>query len=843
MILHLMIFLLDLLIVSSASDSIINRRILHQPLFPSSSSPPPVLPPPPPPPDSSGGYSPDQPFFPEVPNGQSQTPAPPAPATTNGSEPITRATQPTNPTKKIAIVVSVGIVTLGMLCALSFYMYRHKRRKKHPVFEGRKSVGGEGNYSHSNGLVAGDSTAAPPSSFLYIGTVDHSNQSRPEIYSLPDGSPYHEPNPAKKSDRYRPSPDLQPLPPLSRGGRPSPPASNSTALYSSEDDEGSHDMAFYTPHGSIASTDDGFSTPVVSRQSSSNSKSKRTSRRSRLPPSSSPHDVIKHAIIPSIKAAPPPPRPPPLENKNEHTLPRRPKFGAPPPPPNLALLQSISNQSEHRPPTPPPPPPPPQLDSVAPKVRSTWTSFIPPPSQSPVSRTEKAKTSKEASSSRRAISDDTEGLKPKLKPLHWDKVRATSDRATVWDQLKSSSFELNEDRMESLFGSNSGNHEATKRSALPPVEQQYRILDPKKSQNIAILLRALNVTRDEVSEALLDGNPDTLGAELLETLAKMAPTKEEEIKLKGYKGDSSKLGSAERFLKAILDVPFAFKRVEAMQYRANFDSEVNYLRKSFRTLEDASRELRNSRLFLKLLEAVLTTGNRMNVGTNRGGAQSFKLDTLLKLVDIKGVDRKTTLLHFVVQEITRSEGNTESSSLANQATSKAKEEEFRRQGLQVVSGLSREIPNVKLAAGMDSDVLHNYVTKLEAGLEQLRTVVELEGKSGTEGRFFETMKVFVGRAEEEIRRVKEDERRALTLVREVTEYIHGDAGKEEAHPLRIFVIVRDFLLTLDSVCKDAVTMKERPVMGAARLSHAPLAVHNRYKITRNDTSSEESSSP
>jgi hypothetical protein len=31
--------------------------------------------------------------------------------------------------------------------------------------------------------------------------------------------------------------------------------------------------------------------------------------------------------------------------------------------------------------------------------------------------------------------------KPKLKALHWDKVRATSDRATVWDQLKSSSFQ------------------------------------------------------------------------------------------------------------------------------------------------------------------------------------------------------------------------------------------------------------------------------------------------------------------------------------------------------------------------------------------------------------------
>jgi hypothetical protein len=81
------------------------------------------------------------------------------------------------------------------------------------------------------------------------------------------------------------------------------------------------------------------------------------------------------------------------------------------------------------------------------------------------------------------------------------------------------------------------------------------------------------------------GNPEGLGSELLETLVKMAPTKEEEIKLRDYNGDTSKLGSAERFLKAVLDIPFAFKRVEAMLYRANFDTEVKYLRKSFQTLE------------------------------------------------------------------------------------------------------------------------------------------------------------------------------------------------------------------------------------------------------------------
>lgn len=71
----------------------------------------------------------------------------------------------------------------------------------------------------------------------------------------------------------------------------------------------------------------------------------------------------------------------------------------------------------------------------------------------------------------------------------------------------------------------------------------------------------------------------------METLVKMAPTKEEELKLRNFTGDLSKLGSAERFLKAVLDIPFSFKRVDVMLYRANFESEINYLRKSFETLE------------------------------------------------------------------------------------------------------------------------------------------------------------------------------------------------------------------------------------------------------------------
>ncbi|KAG4949527.1 hypothetical protein JHK82_042739 [Glycine max] len=66
----------------------------------------------------------------------------------------------------------------------------------------------------------------------------------------------------------------------------------------------------------------------------------------------------------------------------------------------------------------------------------------------------------------------------------------------------------------------------------------------------------------------------------------MAPTKEEESKLKEFQDESPfKLGLAEKFLKVVLDIPFAFKRVDAMLYIAKFDSELEYLKKSFETLE------------------------------------------------------------------------------------------------------------------------------------------------------------------------------------------------------------------------------------------------------------------
>lgn len=308
-------------------------------------------------------------------------------------------------------------------------------------------------------------------------------------------------------------------------------------------------------------------------------------------------------------------------------------------------------------------------------------------------------------------------------------------------------------------------------------------------------------------------------------MIRWTPSSDEELRLRLYTGELTQLGPAEQFLRTIIDIPYLYQRLDVLLFMSSLPEEAANAEQSFKTLEVACHELRNSRLFKKLLEAVLKTGNRMNDGTFRGGAQAFKLDTLLKLSDVKGVDGKTTLLHFVVQEIIRSEGvravraakEQNNSSISSVTSDDLTEdvsddtEHYKQLGLGVVSSLGDDLQNVRKAAILDADALTISVASLGHKLVKANEFLNTGMKSLDEDSgFHRKLGEFIEQSQVRVTQLLEEEKKLRALVRTTVDYFHGSTGKDEG--LRLFVVVRDFLGILDKVCRE---VKEAAAKAAA----------------------------
>lgn len=111
------------------------------------------------------------------------------------------------------------------------------------------------------------------------------------------------------------------------------------------------------------------------------------------------------------------------------------------------MIRSVSNRyvPKRLPPPPPPMPPPRYWEApAAPRLSGEPNSGPPvlvPPTRPVVLQNLAPMSGTEQPQSNGSLERHEETPRPKLKPLHWDKVRASSDRAMVWDQLKSSSFQ------------------------------------------------------------------------------------------------------------------------------------------------------------------------------------------------------------------------------------------------------------------------------------------------------------------------------------------------------------------------------------------------------------------
>ncbi|URD91711.1 C2 domain of PTEN tumor-suppressor protein [Musa troglodytarum] len=403
------------------------------------------------------------------------------------------------------------------------------------------------------------------------------------------------------------------------------------------------------------------------------------------PPSAPSPPPPPTAVAATTSSISPPPPPSPL-------LPP-----PPPPPPKLASQRSISILP------PPPPPPPPQpstvptssvmstsplLPSMQPPAsvlassvpsnksnkiptaasQSSSTHSVPPPPNptiSPlnsVSSSIKGRSLTHSRSPRSLYTSQSSSRRMSLKPLHWSKVtRAMSGSLWAETQISdglSKTPEIDMSELESLFsaqlpnsGSSSVAEKSKRRSSLGGRSDKVHLIALRRANNCEIMLTKVTVPIPDLMSSVLALDESILDADQVDNLIKFCPTKEEMELLQGYKGDKESLGKCEQFFLELMKVPRVDCKLRVFSFKLQFSSQVADLRSNLNTINSVSEEIRSSVKLKKIMQTILSLGNALNQGTARGSAIGFRLDSLLKLSDIRARNNKMTLMHYLCKVI------------------------------------------------------------------------------------------------------------------------------------------------------------------------------------------------
>ena len=117
-----------------------------------------------------------------------------------------------------------------------------------------------------------------------------------------------------------------------------------------------------------------------------------------------------------------------------------------------------------------------------------------------------------------------------------------------------------------------------------------------------------------------------------------------------YTGEVTNLDKPELMLRQLADIPRLEKRLRVMMFKAQLEVDMDGVLMQ-RCSSSRPRAAIKSCEELHALMQIVLNGNALNAGTSKGNAVGYKLSTLLKIAELKAADKKTTLLHYVVEVV------------------------------------------------------------------------------------------------------------------------------------------------------------------------------------------------
>ncbi|KAJ6236902.1 protein diaphanous [Anaeramoeba flamelloides] len=241
-----------------------------------------------------------------------------------------------------------------------------------------------------------------------------------------------------------------------------------------------------------------------------------------------------------------------------------------------------------------------------------------------------------------------------LKALHWQKIKDTQSKETLWKDLDDEKVEIDIDDFLEKFQvkkrviGKKNNTDSTKPETVSVKKEVIRLVDPKKFSNLELILPSFRLTYEEIKNAIFSLDERILSEQRIRTLEKYLPDNNEINQLNSFDGDKELLGDCEKFYLELIKIPRLQQRIKLFIFKLSFKEIVTDLQPSLKTLLHATQQIKTNKDFKKFLQFVLKFGNYLNGGTNRGGISGFKLRTLVKLKDTKSSKvSQISFLHYI----------------------------------------------------------------------------------------------------------------------------------------------------------------------------------------------------
>ena len=299
------------------------------------------------------------------------------------------------------------------------------------------------------------------------------------------------------------------------------------------------------------------------------------------------------------------------------------------PAPPSQLPPAAAKPSEKKPaaapPVPPPLPPSAQKGAGVPPPPPTPQQLPPPP------------TPQQAAAPARSG--------PKLKPLPWVKLKIPSAQAsqTIWSVESTAAASLDSAALEELFVEDvqpaKKTTTASKKKAAKAEPKGVSLLDPKRANNMCILLSSLkkqDLDDTKLRDALLSFDSTVLASDTLDMLEQQCPTTEE-LELVGSfaaaasEEERGRLGRAEQFVAELLVVPALKQRMRAVRFKTLFSERLGAVDANVHRLQSGCGTVLECESLRTMLQACLQAGNVLNAGSFRGNAAAADVGFLLQL--------------------------------------------------------------------------------------------------------------------------------------------------------------------------------------------------------------------